>query len=80
MSTHILGSAAAWGCREAVRWAVIQVEVLLAEQSGEEELDASDGKQSLPPTEAKAWTDGSPWPGRALQFFYGINVHVTGEI
>ena len=57
MSTQVLpplGSAPAWGCREAVSCVVIQVAVLLAEQSGEEELDVSDGKQSLPLTEAEA--------------------------
>lgn len=58
-----LGSVSAWGCRVSVHWVVTQVDVLLAEEGGEEALNASDGTESLPLTDAEAWTNGSSWPG-----------------
>lgn len=61
-------------------WVVIQVDALLAEEAGEEGLNASDGKQSPPLTEVEAWTNVSPWTGPSLQFFCGVNVHATTEI
>lgn len=69
MSTQVLpplGSAPSWGCRESVRWVVIQVDVLLTEKDGEEGLNASDGEQSLPMTEVEGRLMGHPGQGPAI--------------
>lgn len=57
-----MGSVSAWACRESVHWVIIQIDVLLTEEGGGG-LNASDEKESLPLTDAEAWTNGSPWPG-----------------